>query len=424
MVKVIFALILAGNLLFSFHAGCQIYPADVQLTYNALPSIPRPGYLSPIRDITFNSTVIRISDQEAFNKHNSNLKTYHHYAKNQPWNSNGTLIKLEGSPAAILDGKTFVYVKSIVPPSGPYVWANTQPDIMYGTDKNNTIVKVNVSDGKKTVIKKFSEYTFVSLGEYEGNLSNDDRYMALQCRSGSAMFIVCYDLVTDKVVSAMKAPVWPNNCAVTQSGNYVIVQWDVDGPSNYQGVCAYNRKDMSFVRNLTTSGGGHYDYGYDIKGNEVMVGSDKFSGSGTARIGMVRIDNGEIVYLLAASQMSWAMHISCRNSNRPGWAYITDFAESYSEPTKPNYQKIFAVKLDPSANENALTETFAHTHHSTRVKYECGPFGVPNRDGSKVMWRSDWDNPTGEINSYVAYLLKSLNEYEPGESTDPPQQGK
>lgn len=384
----------------------QVYPPQQQLVFDQMPNIPKPGYLNPITDPTFGSTVVRIGDQSVFNTHHNGLDTYHHYAKNQAWNSDGTLIKLQGWPSAILDGQTHQFIKTVWPPGGHHTWANTQPNLIYGTNHpnydGNCISQLDVTTNTQSLIHCFGEYEFVSHGEYEGNMSNDDRYMALQCRKpNGAMEIACYDFVTDTKVSTLPAPVWPNNVTMSQSGNYVIVQWNVYGTGPAQGTWAYNRNNMSPIRNLSPLGGSHFDYGYDTQGNEVAVGPHV----GNRSLRMIRIDNGAVNFLLGDNQMSWYIHVSCRNLDRPGWAYLTEFADPNTQTTKPNYQKIFAVELNPNANNNALTETFAHVHHSPNVNYERSPFGIPNRDGSRVMFRSDWmGNSSSEINSYVAYM--------------------
>ncbi len=401
LVYLIILLVFFANFAFS-----QAYPPQTQLVFDQMPNVAKPGYLSPITDPTFGSTVIRISDQAVFNTHSNGMSTYHQYAKGQPWNSDGTMIKLAGWSNAILDAQTYQVKHVTWLPGGHNTWANTKPNIIYGSNHpnydGNCIAQNDVTTNTTSLVYCFNEYKYVSYGMGEGNMSNDDRYMALQCRkSNGAMEIACYDFVTNSKVSSMPAPVWPNNVTMSQSGNYVIVQWDVQGTGPAQGVWAYNRSNMSPVRNLSRLGGSHFDYGYDTQGNEVMVGPN-----GVDRgIRMVRIDNGVETALVGDNKMSWYIHVSCRNLNRPGWAYYTEFANQNTQTFKANYQKIFSVKLDPNANNNALTETFAHVHHSPHVDYNRSPFGTPNRDGSKVMFRSDWEgNASSEINSYVAYM--------------------
>lgn len=384
----------------------QTYPPQQQLVFDQMPIVPKPGYLVPMTDPTFGSTVIRVSDQAVFNTHSNGMTTVHQYAKSSPWNSDGTMIKLAGWSNAILDAQTYQVKYVTWLPGGHTTWSNTQPNIIYGTNHpnydGNCIAQNDVTTNTTSLIFCFNEYDYVSYGEGEGNMSNDDRYMAIQCRKpGGAMEVAVFDFVTNSKVASMPAPVWPNNVAMTQSGDYVTVQWDVHGTGPAQGTWAYNRNDLSPVRNLSPLGGSHFDYCYDTQGNEVMVGPN-----GVDRgIRMVRIDNGAETSLIGDDKMSWYIHVSCRNLSRPGWAYYTEFANVNSQTWKPNYQKVFSVQLDPNANNNALTETFAHVQHSTNVSYHRSPFGVPSRDGSKVMFRSDWGgNSSSEINSYVAFM--------------------
>jgi hypothetical protein len=111
----------------------------------------------------------------------------------------------------------------------------------------------------------------------------------------------------------------------------------------------------------------------------------------------VRLDNGAKTTLLGAEQMSWNIHVSCRNTRRPGWAYISEFAGTPTSPKADN-QGVFAVKIDGSRTVNR----FAHAHHSLVEAYERAPMAVPNPDGTRVMWASDWDSGTAPVYGYVA----------------------
>ncbi len=383
----------------------QVYPPQQQLVFDAMPLTPKPGYLSPITDPTFGTTVIRVTDRAVFDTHNTNSKTVHKYSKNQPWNSDGTLIHMDGWPGAILDPQTFQVIDMIRPPGGPSTWSNTQPNIMYGTNTSqfgdNCINQLDVTTKTYSTVQCFSQYQSVSYGAWEGNLSNDDRYMALQCKKpGGAQEIACYDFVTNSIISTTNAPVWPNNVTMSQGGNYIMIQWDVYGTGMFEGTWIYTR-GLSPIRNIDIQGGSHIDLGYDTQGNEVAVGTM----GNNRRLRMKRLDNGTVTNLLSDAQMSWYIHVSCRNLDRPGYAYISEFEDPNSQKNKPYYQKIFAVKLDPNANDNALTETFAHTQHSTVDDYLREAHAVPNRDGSVVMFKSDWrGNASSEMNSYVAFM--------------------
>lgn len=106
-----------------------------------------------------------------------------------------------------------------------------------------------------------------------------------------------------------------------------------------------------------------------------------------------------------------AMHVSCRNSARPGWVYVTYDAGA----GKRFGDEIVAVRIDSSG----AVERFAHTH-SAPDSLEPGPKrawfhltdaepqAVPSRDGGRVLWASNWkrdcDGDCGsmmEVKDYV-----------------------
>lgn len=375
------------------------YPPESPLTFLSMPAaVPMPGYLIPYEDPVFDSIVTRVADKQAMESDKDVIA--HHYAKDQPWNADGSLIMLSGWPSAILDGKSYEFLRWVMPPGEHHTWSNADPKIIYGIQQPNSWVRVDAVSGEATIIRTFAEYTTVSYGGWEGNLSNDDHYVALQCKTEMDNWVVLYDLPNNKVVSRMNiGAIWPNNVTMSQSGKFVVVQWNIEGSGDRQGIDLFTH-DMEFVRKVGTCKGCHYDLGYDTDGNEVAVMTD-IDGNSRALVA-VRFDNGERTILLEDSQMSWYIHVSCRNTDRPGWAYLTEFANKNTQVKKPNYQLAFAVKIDGSGT----VERFAHVHHSATVAYERSPFGVPNRDGSKMMFRSDWEDGSGPVYSYVAERIR------------------
>src|SRR5262249_2898145 len=108
------------------------YPPDTTLTQVQIPTVAMPQYLSPIIDPTFGTAITRIADQAAFGVADKYIR--HNYAKNQPWNSDGSLVLLGYPvyPAPVLDGRTYQLLRWIYVPSW-VVWSNTDPNKTYGT---------------------------------------------------------------------------------------------------------------------------------------------------------------------------------------------------------------------------------------------------------------------------------------------------
>jgi hypothetical protein len=373
------------------------YPPEATLTFTPMPAgVPLPEYLVPYLDPVCGTQVTRVADHAGMGSNQTVLA--HHYAKDQPWNSDGTLIQLSGWPSAILDGRTYAFLRWIMPPGDHHVWSNTDPKRIYGIQQRHTWEWVDAGDGAVHPIRTFAEYTHLSLCEYEGNLSNDDRYAVFQATAPSGNWVLVYDMQQDSVLARLNSgALYPNNVTMSQSGNYVAIQWDVPGYGERAGIGIYPR-DLSFVRNVGSCGGCHYDLGYDTEGHEVAVLTDIDQSS--RAIIAVRLEDGTRTTLLTDAQMSWYIHVSCRALNRPGWAYLSEFADPNTQTTKPNYQLAFAVRIDGSGT----VERFAQVHHSATVEYERAPFAVPNRDGDKMMFRSDWENGAGPVYSYVAAM--------------------
>lgn len=380
----------------------QVYPPNGILSVQILATNAQPSYLVPITDPVYGTRVTRVSDQAAFTSTAQRLA--HAYAKNQPWNCDGTLIKLDYIyPCVILDAKTYRLLRRIHHP-GYAVWSNLDPNLTYGISINNFVSCNMTIDWTYTTLHAFPEYDKVDFGSGEGNLSDDDRYVVLTGHKGSTVELLVYDIKNNIIVSRTSLPMVAIDYAtISPSGNYVIINFDAQPsigqpPARYQGMEVYDR-NMNFLRNVSSRGGTHADYGYDMAGHEVIIcRADQEVGVTHHGLVMVELGTGIKTSVLADSTMGWGFHVSCRNINRRGWAYVSQFGETYS--TRPYYQKVFALKLDGSQT----VEVFAQEHHSTVDEYNRCAMAVPNRDGTKVMWASDWGNTTtnAPVCAYVA----------------------
>ena len=164
------------------------------------------------------------------------------------------------------------------------------------------------------------------------------------------------------------------------------------GSEDYQGVKLFDRS-FNFLRQLALSGGTHTDNCFDSSESEVILHQDENSSA----IVSVQFSTGKETTILPASKLNYSIHISCQNIRRPGWAYISEFAGN-PVVKKANYNEVFAVKLDGSGT----VQCFAHEHHSLNEAYERNPMGVPNHDGSKVLFASDLDNQSDPVYAYIA----------------------
>jgi hypothetical protein len=382
--------------------AAPIYPPDTSLTQVRAPrDVPRPKYLEPVLDPTFGTTVTRISDERAFDQVGSQV-IRHAYAKNQPWNADGSLLMLDWRrPAPLLDGDTFELVGRVHQPSEA-MWMHTDPRYAIGRAGFKLVRWDMIADERSAVLHRFGGYSKIQLGAGEGNMSNDDRYIALFGRHGSDTDVIVFDLVSESVVARRtfensgvkdgKNASTFNNVAMAQSGERVVIEFNKQGRGLREGIQSYDL-DLGDRVPLSANGGTHYDLCVDSEGNDTIV---TLADESSAIVSVDLIDGTKTV-LFPASVTAYPIHVSCRNIERPGWVYLSDYYDPEA-PRQVNFNEVFAAKLDGSGT----VERFAHEHHSRNASYEREPHAVPSPDGSRVLWASDWDHERGPVYAYVA----------------------
>ena len=383
---------------FLLNAYGQTYPPDISVSsinwgnYQIPTNVP--NYLQPFTDPVTNNTVTRISDESVFGCDCSELR--HRYAKNQPWNADGTLIMTDGSPSKILDGNTY---QVLYESNTKALWSNTEPNYTYDAAANSALAKKNIVTGVTTTLRTFSNYSSISVGNNEGNLSNDDRYVALIGTSGANKTVIIYDILNDNIISTRSLGTanidW---VSVSQSGNFVVISGYADGSGPNQGIKSYD-KFMNNERHLY-NGRPHGDIGYDAQGNEVYVA---YQGINGYSLSYARLDNGVKQGLFPYTGANgdrglWGGHISTRNINRPGWAYVSEQGHPSDINRYEATREIFAIKLDNSQT----IERFAkhNSNLNANAAYNHQAHGVPNRDGTRVIFASNWDDTNLKNNSY------------------------
>jgi hypothetical protein len=401
-------------LLTGLAAQLPVYPPDTTLTLVSDPSLPRPGYLSSITDPVFKTNITRVSST-----------TRHQYAKIPVWNSDQTrMILSRDYPARLLDGSTFADLGSrMIVPNG--IWSNTRPDYMWGTslysgDSGHWYFKqYQVSSATTTNLHDFgSTYNHISIGEGEGNADDNDHYIALYCQTPSGgIYVVIYDLYANTVyrTSPNYAGHTINWCGMSHSGNYVAIQWQAQGSGSYQGLDIYT-KELTYVGKIsnlrmTT----HGDFAYDQTGQEVYVMSGNCTSDCPSRpcstqsaYYAVRLDCSLSYAVIARNDAAISNEnvISGRNTQRPGWVYI-GIGNGMTEG-KINSDEAYGIKLDPSISPSSpVVERFAHCH-KTYANFAAQVDPVPSRDGSKVIFASDWETGTTPVYSYVAQYIPGL----------------
>ncbi len=426
-----------------FAPGFRAIPRDSSKVYTE-PLMPLPGYLATYTDPVFSTTVTRITGvtgtslSTSFGSGRWAVDARHHYAKDQPWNSTHTLIAIDNEDATptrvYLDGETYAvrYEQCTEHRHGDDRWhpspAHANERISVSGDE---LAWIDVVDCTKTRSWP-TPFNVRGIGASEGNVSDDGRFIALF--DATRVFVVDMD---------PQAPLlpYPNSrigpafdlggcgisggCAadwvsISPSGKYVMIKYhdeslrvlDVNPvtlaltsrPMPSTSPRCSGSASLGFVYEL-----GHADMAMNPYDNneDVIIGQEhcgyrgeKLNGKLMGGVTMVRLKDGVVTSLTDPTNEAYAHHVSTRNLQRPGWAYVT----YYPEAGKRFTSEIVAVKMDGSKT----VQRFAHIHTDFTNCYRCEGHGVPSPDGRRVLWGSNWRQrcstcgTTNDVKAYVA----------------------
>jgi hypothetical protein len=420
-------------------------PASEPRASVAAPDVPKPAYLAPVCPQPFGLRIIRIADDPgrpltlAQVAGTWGADARHHYSKDQPWSADGTLLALQnsGSPHLVfLDGETY-RPRLAKCHDYPYYDDRWHPALIHAHERIN--VKTSDLMWYDVVACAATRhwtlpFAVVGLGMGEGNVSFDGRYVALS--DGRQAFLVDMDPqpplapypaqrigpgvdVADCGVASGCSIDW---VSVSPSGTYVVVAYQGDYVRIFDvdpATLAFAPRPMPTVYancHGTAARGFVYDVGHadmtrdPFGGNEdVIVGQEHCHNAGHVVAGKlmghvvkVRLRDGTITPLTDPTNEAYPNHISTRNYDRPGWAYVS----YYPAPGRRFSDEIIAVKLDGSQ----AVERFAHSHTERAHCYRCEAHAVPARDGRRVLWASNWmveGAGTGTAGVIQAYVVEA-----------------
>jgi hypothetical protein len=408
----------------------------------SVPSVTMPLYLVPVIDPVFGTPITRITGNQgsSFTTTTGNLTwsadARHHNSKDQPWNSDGTLIAMQNENSwgqIFLDGETYeVKYKRCngyslsddrwhPSPAHPRERINVRGNEVMWYDVVNCIKT-------RTWRLPFSANDF---GPSEGNPSNDGRFAALS--DGSRMVVVDMDPQPplEAYPSQRIGPVFnipscglSGGCtidwvSISASGKYVVINYVGDHPQvfdvnpNTLEISPRPMPDASPRCSGPANQGYIYDVGHaDLTMNpfdnneDVLIGQEHCGNRGSRVQGqlmggvvMVRLRDGAITSLTDPTNEAYPHHISTRNYDRPGWAYVS----YHPDAGKRFADEIVAVKMDGSKT----MQRFAHKHSNFWGCFRCESHAVPSRDGRRVIWASNWARnctvcgSSSEIKAYV-----------------------
>jgi hypothetical protein len=362
---------------------------------HAEASLAKPGYLKSAVDPAFGTRITRITGDPGTTVPvvggTWGDRERHHYSKDQAWNADMSLLYLEerAGNRLFLDGHTYQVLFAHAEESIDAArWHPRDPNTMLYVGDHD-IRTLDVRTGTRTTVATFSGYSGFTIGQAEGNLSDDGSKISLMGTSPAGKNVAfVYDLVAKQKFPDIVLGASDDSATVSPKGNYVVVGHE-DSTTTI-----FDLQGRLVARWTEVGLPDHYDLTVDADGAEVAVGSGRtelYAGQIVKR----RLADGVTTLL---SRGGYGSHTTTRNLARPGWAYAS-FFESNENP--PYSKEIAAIKLDGSGTVQRLGH-----HRSTEDTHdyyaEAQP--SPSPDGSKVIFASDWGDPSGPIQAYVIDL--------------------
>lgn len=385
-----------------------------------LPSraVPAPG--ASVADDSFGTTQMRIVQTPGLR---------HEYSRHDPFNRDQSLILLLHAAS----GEWQIYRTQGMPYDQPANllrtsdlaeprWDPNDANLLWGL-QGFRILTLNVQTGTSTIVKDFAtDLTIAPILAVnpdiyritmrdEGEASYDLRFWAFILQGTQddyrARYVFCWDRQANQVVglyavSASQADIdW---VSMSPHGNWVLIGGSELNAGNLAGLVMADRALTTFHR--LDSATGHADVGLDSAGNEVVVMQNvrtdyvdliplspdtqpilEAGGSyaGTNRVPLVRL------YYVSDSPLAChsGVHISC---NRAGYCVIS----TYIEPGQPEQnwldRSIVLARLDRA---HPRVVYLAKVYGTTGAYWE-ETHATITRDGSKVIWATNWSRSVGQ----------------------------
>jgi len=377
----------------------KTYPPSSTLTKRLTDqTILRPELNSPTYDPVFNTTI---------NLVNKSDKYISSYPKVQTWSLDMNLLRIgyrlydnDLTESSLTKGIKNPY-STLCSPLGDYFrWSNQNSNSFFVLNSSKQFIAGSIMHKNidcSQILFDFKEhgYEYVEMGPNEGNIDNNDEYVTFVVKeyNDDTLYILLFDISEEKVVWVnpffegkwVKKHHWEVETldwvSVSQSGKYILINtpnamYHYDINFKNQTKLEYNWHGKQY------SEGGHGDFCYDTQDQELFV--QNIGGAGVYSFNLEKpSENGKVLL----NSPYGGGHISCRNIQRPGWAYITREEEGYKE--------VFALKLDNNTTPNV--QEFSQTH----AKYgHEESYGAPCPDGTEVIFNSHWGKD--KLDTFVA----------------------
>jgi hypothetical protein len=368
------------------------------------PPMPRPGYLQAVTDPLFGTSFTRATEPGRFLAPGMPCGAQycrHRYSSTQAWNADQSLLALTNGCNGIcfLDGRTYEPAFHRLM-DDDCKWHPTDPVLMICIS-HRAIYTWAPRSNTKAVVYTPTDYTKLQFGPYKGNPSRDgNRLVVVATNSTGALVAFAYDLSAKKKYPDINLGDLPGThayCGISPSGRYIY--------------CFHRTDDGTEVTYIFTLDGvqvqhwtehhrpGHGDMAIDEDGGDVYVGISKAEPDKWHVIKR-RLDDGRVTDLAPAG---YGTHVSTRNIERPGWAFVS-YEGTYHKVAEnpvyaPFYQEVVALRIDGSGEIRRIAQT-----RNAKNDYYSETHASPSPDASQVIWSSNWGEAGGPVADYISRL--------------------
>lgn len=336
-----------------------------------------------------------------------------------PFNCDNTrLLLLHESYYGLYDGDG-VFIRNLpfsINASSEPRWSRKFPDFLFYVNGNKVLMYDSGKDESR-ILRAFTEYAGVN-GAGESDISEDGNHLVL-CGDGHAIFV--YDLLHDTKGPVLETEGHAFDSLYITPDNQFTVTWKEPTPKGisgqgprFTGIELFEEfedpkegPNIRFVWQLAHAGG-HMDLCRDCDGEPCLVwcnSGDKMPTCGSNALVKIRLRDGLQTCLLS---LDWALNVHISGTDK---GYV--FVETYRNPGETSWplhaDELFRVSLNPDGLILRLA------HHRSLIGYQGDYVSQPklsvSRDGSKLVWASNFDAPpnsAGEPSRADVYMTKGI----------------
>lgn len=293
----------------------------------------------------------------------------HQYSKVGAWNCDQTMLFLlnqGGSPGVVFFNATTtppVPINIAAFSSSEFRWHPTQPNVAI-VARGNQIITRNVLTGAETVVYTATGYGSITLGEYEGNPSDDGEWIVVTPDLATSKKVLLLNLISGVATEVVHGWDFVDWAGVSALGNYVLVN---GGPGS-DNIRCFARSNLTAPLWTVLDYGypSHFDVTVDGGGNECIAGVSQSTLSGF--IHKRRLSDGVVSQL---NDVSFGVHTSARNFKSRGYV-VSNF-------TVNSPDKGYLVSLNGGAHIDIGTVVY-------NADYWSQPQITVSPDGSQFLW--------------------------------------